>query len=301
VTIDRVVLGRLAPRALGWLGVVVGLYAIADLADALAGPVPWTRLPLRWPAMCFQGLPVALAAAVAHTVTSLRASGEWTALGAAGVGPARRLASVALVAALAALVSWGVGDRIAPAAARAYRAAGGGAPPGAVVLPRPAVGWTRLDDGLSRAGPAPLRVRFDRGGAPPEIERAPVLPAAAAAPFPPATDASVAQLGRIARRAGDALPYALEVAFRPLVAAASLLVPLLVLAVVATRPLGPRAAAATTVALCLLAYSTVAGAFSLAAAGAVAPGPAALSAALALLATAAAAAWLAGRRAADCT
>ncbi len=299
MTIDRVVLGRLAPRALGWFGVVVGLYAIADLADALAGPVPWTRLPLRWPAMCFQGLPVALAAAAAHTVTSLRATGEWTALGAAGLSPARRLASVAAVAAVAAVVAWGMGDRIAPAAARAYRAAGGGAPPGAVVLPRPAAGWTRLRDGLSRGGTAPLRVRFDRGGGPPTIERGSVGLGAATAPLPPATDASVAELGRIARRAGDALPYALEAAFRPLVAAASLLVPLLVLAVVATRPLGPRVAAATTIALCLLAYSTVAGAFSLAAAGTVAPPEAALAAALALLAAAAAAALLAGRRAAD--
>lgn len=288
--VDRVVLGRLAPRAVGWLGVVVGVYAIADLADALAGPVPWTRLPLRWPAMCFQGLPVALAAAVAHTVTTLRQNGEWVALGAAGVSTGRRLGPVVLVAGLAALLSWGIGDAVAPRAARAYRAAGGGAPPGAVVLPLPAAGWTRSSEGLSRGGPRPLRVRFDPAGGPPRIDVTAAGRAEPEAPLPPATDLGLAGLARLARRAGDALPYALEAAFRPLVALASLLVPLLVLAVLGPRALGPRAVAVATLALCLVAYAVVAGAFALAAAGVVSPPVGASGAGLALLGGAALAA-----------
>lgn len=281
--IDRVVLGRLAPRALAWLVVVVGVYGIADLADALARPVPWSRLPLRVPAMVFQGLPVALAAAAAHAVTALRRTGEWTAIAAAGIGTARTLRGVVAVAALASLASWGLGDAVAPAAARAYRAAGGGAPPGAVVLPMPAADWDREGTALVRAGAVPLRVSFGHPG-PPRIEpgraRAPVRTSR------PASDLSRAELLALERRAADALPYALEASFRPLVASAAFLLPVLVLSLVGRRPFGPRGAALTTALACLGAYAVIACAHAMAASGATAPGAAALAAAMTLAAAA---------------
>jgi lipopolysaccharide export LptBFGC system permease protein LptF len=280
---DRVVLGRLAPRVVAWLAVVVGLYALADLADALARPVPWSSWPLRLPAMVFQGMPVALAAAAAHTVSALRRSGEWTALEAGGLGTGRRLRAVVLVIAIAAAGSWMVGDWVAPAAAREYRAVGGGAPPGAVVLPLPAADWARRGGELVRSGRAPMRVSFAGTGAP-RIEAR----GSSAAPIelPPASDLPRAELLSRARRAGDALPYVLEASFRPLVASSALLVPLLVLSFVAPRPCGPRAAALATVLGCLGAFAVIAGAHSLAAAGAARPQTSAMVAALALAAAA---------------
>ncbi|MBI2894336.1 MAG: LptF/LptG family permease [Deltaproteobacteria bacterium] len=267
----------------GWLAALVAVYAIADATDlgSRGAPAPWSAAPLRLFAMAFQSLPVALAAAVAHTLSTMRQNGEWMGARASGAAPLRLAAPFLAAIAMAAMLGFLVGDRVAPTCARAFRSAGGGDPPGAVWLARSSGLWTRTPSSLTRAGPDPLVVRFPGHGRRPRIE-ARATPRDGSPALAPATDLELARVSEAGRRAPDPLPYAIESCFRPLTAAAAFLVPVLVLALLFHRAAGPRVSALVAALCSLAAYAGIALSYNLALGGLVAPLPAALSAAAVL-------------------
>ncbi len=130
---SRLVMGR----ALRWLAVAIAATALLVLlvdwvehgsrvAGSTGGAALMASLQLallRLPAHLSRAAPVAVAIGASLAVVGLRRSGEWQALGAAGLGPLRLFAPIALLGGAVGLGAAALDAWVVPSAERAYHRA----------------------------------------------------------------------------------------------------------------------------------------------------------------------------------